>query len=351
MNNLSITSKKEENRNQIIDIGKLFCSILVVFLHTVNVGRPYSNNFLEFIASLIHKFVWMVNPVEFFFIASSYFIVSKIEKEKKKLWRYIKRLSILYLFWSAFYVKNYVEYFADISHLSIKTLIVACLKSFRRFFILGSEGHMWYMLSMIYGLLLICPLIYRNRKKHAWSIAVLCYIYALIGDSYYNVVSSISVLKWIIDLTRLLLGNTFLFRGPLFIMIGYYLKTSTDKEASNTMWKWLAFGILVNLELYSIKKLGTGLLYSTTILKPFAAMYFFRMLTSYKKNISLNTDRFAQYSTVIYFLHILVRNIIRIVIKNYYVVWFLSIVVCICVAKFLTVVSKKSKFAWIRMVL
>lgn len=338
------------NRNQAIDCGKFFCSILVVFLHTVNIGRPYPHPFLENLASIIHKIVWMVNPVEFFFLASSYFIVASVEKEEGKLREYIKRLCVLYLFWSVFYVKNYIEYFVMDSPLNIKIFVIACAKSFRRLFFLGSEGHMWYMLSMIYGLLLICPLICRGRKKLAWSIAALCYMYALVGDSYYNVFSSIAVIKWAVDLSRMAFGNVFLFRGPLFIMLGYSLKTNIRKKTDNIVLKWIAFGILVNLELYGIKKSGTGLLYSTTILKPFAAIYFFRMLVNCKK-ISFRSDELARYSTVIYFLHIFVRNVLRIVGKNYYIIWFMSVMVCICVAKVLIKMSKLDKFRWLQIVL
>ena len=82
MNDVRIINKKN-NRNQVLDSGKFLCSILVVFLHTVNIGRPYSQNCIENLANIIHKIVWMVNPVEFFFLASSYFIVYSVEKERQ----------------------------------------------------------------------------------------------------------------------------------------------------------------------------------------------------------------------------------------------------------------------------
>ena len=95
---------------------------------------------------------------------------------------------------------------------------------FSEIFLLGTEGHMWYMLSMIYGLLIICPLICKGYKKLAWGISILCYVYSLVGDSYYNVFSSIPVIKMAVDFSNAVFDNVFLFRGPLFIMLGYYIK-------------------------------------------------------------------------------------------------------------------------------
>lgn len=118
----------------------MFYSILVVFLHTVNIGRPYANILLESIPTVIHKIVWMINPVEFFFLSSSYFIVPSVERDKKRLKRYIKRLTILYLFWSIFYIKNYINYFFIENSGDIKLFATACLKVFRRFFCLERRG-------------------------------------------------------------------------------------------------------------------------------------------------------------------------------------------------------------------
>lgn len=114
---------------------------------------------------------------------------------------------------------------------------------------------------------------------------------------------------------------------------------------------WIVCGILVNFELYIIKASGTGLQYSTTILKPFAALLFFNLLLNSKRKMSDKSINYAQCSTVIYFLHITVRNILVVVIKDYYVVWFLSVGICICIAKLLINMSERRELRWIQMFL
>lgn len=161
-----------KHRDANVDLFKYFCAVLVVFLHTANLGKPYPDSFTNILTSLIHKVVWVFNPVEFFFIASSFYFFQKHWQKNTNLRKqsvlYAKRLVQLYAFWSCFYLPEFILSF--LSAKSMSDILRELLKFFRAFLFSGTSGHLWYVLSLIYGILFFdpfsFPLFGRKRTKN-----------------------------------------------------------------------------------------------------------------------------------------------------------------------------------------
>lgn len=238
-----------------IDYYKFICAIMVVFLHTVNITELYGtcNN----IKTFLYHFTWSINPVEFFFCVSVYFLF-KNDINDEKLRKYIKRLIKLYVIWSIIYLPStLIECFANSS------FVYGFLKLVRRIFILGTSGHLWYVIALIYGLIIMYPIIRANKIRIAWGISIISYTIVVIGEAYHNVANNYPqfyVLK-IPALLQIILGSLYLFRAPLFIMIGYSLAQINDFPQITKLKYleiWGIAALLCNLELNIISKYRLG---------------------------------------------------------------------------------------------
>lgn len=99
------------------------------------------------------------------------------------------------------------------------------------------------------------PIIRANKIRIAWGISIISYTIVVIGEAYHNVANNYPqfyVLK-IPALLQIILGSLYLFRAPLFIMIGYSL---APKLKYLEIWGIAA--LLCNLELNIISKYRLG---------------------------------------------------------------------------------------------
>lgn len=354
-------SLSRDNRDTRIDVLKSICAILVLFLHTANLGKPYANVIEEKLSTVLYFLVWTINPVEFFFIASAFLLFKKfvetMELDYDKKFRvYIRRLVVLYLFWSLFYLDALFASFFEIN--DVRELILAVVKLFRRLFLIGSSGHMWYILSLIYGLILLKPFLNEqvNDKKKlriAWGISSLLYVISLFGDSYFYVLPKYCFLANALDLIRSVLGSMYLLRGPLFIMIGYSLAHSKEERSTRvdilvSFLLWIGLAAANNIELITIKSLNLGLQYSITVLKPitsYAMWHFIQKLPI----PSLPCSSFlAKASTVMYFAHIFFREFLLNFFTDYFAVMVATFIMCLFMTCVLVRLQRNFKFGWLK---
>lgn len=351
----------EKNRDARIDLLKFICAFLVLFLHTANLGKPYGNILEEGIAQALYYVVWSINPVEFFFVASAYFLFKKLnnlsnDEYARKIRLYIQRLIVLYLFWSLFYLGPILIPFFEVT--DIKSLLFAFAKAFRRFFLIGSEGHMWYVLSLIYGLIILKPFLNiasNNRFKVivSWAISIFLYVISLLGDSYFYILPAHCGFANCLDILRKVLGSMYLLRGPLFIMIGYELAYAKEEKTKKTgipyfLFLWLGLAITNNLELYLIKSMGLGIQYSITILKPITVYAFWKFVLKLKVPSLKNSSLLAKASTIMYFSHIFFRNYMEKCFDDYFVVF--ASVSILCLLMTFVFIRLQKKINWLKRV-
>lgn len=336
-----------DSRNKAIDIVKLGCALLVLFLHTINMYRLQLNGFIGYFDDFVYRIIWFINPVEFFFVFSAYFLFSK-ELNYKNLAKVIKRLSILYCFWSLLYINNIISIINEST-----TLVYSIIKIIRLLFIMGTGGHMWYMLSLIYSLIFLYPILKRKKEKTAFILSFLFYLINLLGDSYYNVLPTgmglYQPFKFFIGVMG---GNLYLLRGPLFIMIGYML--AHKKIVLNlgpSFILFIIFGILNNIELDLLKFYSMGMQYSITIFKPFVVYIFCFIITNTNINLNINTIFFSKCSTCIYFAHIFFREILYKYINNIHLNFFVILTLCVILTLILDQLSNFKMFKFLKYVL
>lgn len=326
-------------RDTSVDIFKYICAVLVLFLHTANLGRPYANTVTEGLTVLLHKVVWIVKPVEFFFLASSFYFFKKHKDKQTNLteqaFLYAKRLALMYGFWSIFYVKNLLYHFVSVS--TPKEALIAAVKSIRQLLFWGTSGHMWYVLSMIYSILILAFILSSKKLGKcrviiAWAFAIATYAISLAGDSYYYLLSDFRIVTKVLDLIRSVFGNMYLFRGPIFLMLGYQIVTSERKTScAKSFVLWIVFGIANVCELSLIKSLGLGLLYSITVLMPVASYFMWNFVKSLPLKPVPFSGFLAKASTVTYFLHIFVRDILKHFMSSYYLIMLVDLILCLLI--------------------
>lgn len=346
-------------RDARIDLMKFICAFLVLFLHTANLGKPYGNAIEDGMARVLYYIVWSINPVEFFFVASAYFLFKSINGSSdddytKKIRRYIQRLIVLYSFWSLFYLDSLFVPFFEATN--AKFLIFALARAFRRFFLIGSEGHMWYVLSLIYSLIILKPFLNvtsNNKFKVgiSWGISIALYVISLLGDSYFYVLPVDCAFANVLDILRKVFGSMYLLRGPLFIMIGYELAYAKEQKmgAFCSLFLWLGLAVANNAELYYIKSMNLGVQYSITILKPITVYAFWKFILKLKNPSIEHSSFLAKASTITYFIHIFFRNYLLNYFDDYFVV--LIFVFGLCLLTTLLFVCLQKRFDWIKRVL
>ena len=141
-------------------------AVFVVAIHT----HPF-----ERCGCLSFKNAWDVLigvAVPYFFIASGFFLFLKLKEEKKeesqlkKIKSYTKRIVELYVFWTIIYFPVTIWYFFNNDN-PFYTDILSFIKGF---FFRGENyysWHLWYLLSMIYSLILLC-ILKRNSIKNRY---------------------------------------------------------------------------------------------------------------------------------------------------------------------------------------
>ena len=133
-------------------------------------------------------------------------------------------------------------------------------------------------------------------------------------------------------------------------MIGYSL-ANLQKYPKIKMNKclitWGLIALLCNFELYIILKyrLGGG---SATLIKPFAVITFFVMSIN-STNINPHVSKIlGKCSSVIYFSHILIRNLLMLFIENPYVCWLLTVFFGIIITLIFERLKPLKKFNWLK---
>lgn len=189
----------------------------------------------------------------------------------------------------------------------------------------------------------------KEKLKLAWCISIIFYVINLFGDSYYYMIAEIPLLTTVFDFLNSALGSMYLFRGWIFVMLGFSLAVHKErKHFWGSFCIFILFGILNNTELALIKNLGIGLQYSVTVLKPITSVMMCYWLTFDKFSIKGNTSYFARLSTVLYFLHIFFRELLYNCIIDMHVVYCIILLFCMTTTILMDALSKIKHLSWVK---
>ena len=208
-----------KQRNNLIDIFRLFCAILVVVIHT----NPFAGiKGLEFIT---HEVLTRV-AVPFFFVVAGFFYIPRLQKEKKIFGTYLIRIFITYTCWSVFYfLIKLIQLLIEGEFVLIPFLKTCCFS----FVLTGSYYHFWFFPALIFSILIVATFYKLKSLKFLYIIGGVLYLLGCLGCAYYDLALNIPIIstivqnKWFKTIRRLLL------MGFPFFLLGVILNELKDK--------------------------------------------------------------------------------------------------------------------------
>jgi peptidoglycan/LPS O-acetylase OafA/YrhL len=153
-------------RNNNLDILKIVLAFLVVALHIFPVAK------MEGIAGLIsYEIASGITriAVPTFFLISGYFLRNKLE-DKAYLWKYAKRILLLYVVWQLIYLPDLIRFY----NLKRFSSFDAVLK------LVYGYWHLWYLLASV----LAVGLLYVSRNLSLRVKSIVIVLLLLIGYGY-----------------------------------------------------------------------------------------------------------------------------------------------------------------------
>lgn len=333
-----------------LDILKYICAMLVVFYHTANL-QVYEQELLGEWENIIWSVARFVSPVECFFVVSAYLLFRKVIVAENKdihqiVKRYIIRLAILYLIWSIPYFPSIVRNFQG------RSLIHNVASFIRQYFITGYSLQTWYMPALIFGTLAVL-ILFETIKNNKFLVAIfiLGTIVLFWGTSYYYLLPQNKVIEILLKT-----GLISWMRSVPFVFIGLYIASKADNGSLRShkgdfLW-WAFFGIGSLLEIKVLK--GNKFAISNDFYVCMCPTVYFLIkgcIVRKQLNVSTKIIRvLGKMSTIIYFSHVAVRdliiavwkNIVQCVDLNGFVLW----VMTFCASSLLALAIIKASKKW-----
>lgn len=169
-----------------LDIAKFICALLVLIIHTSPLGS-YSK-----ILSFGLRNVLCVIAVPFFFATSGYLLTGKLnsfqsrQEQNQYMIKYLKRLAVIYLFWSAVYFP-----FVVANWLRDGFSLISVVKYVRDFLFEGSYSTIWFLPALMTAAALFFLMRRRIGSKKTFYIGCGIYVVTLLLSSYYGIIARV----------------------------------------------------------------------------------------------------------------------------------------------------------------
>ena len=232
-----------------MDVVKFLSAILLVCAHTAS-ERVSLPGGLDLCCSLY------IITVPFFFIASSFFLFRKLEKQtcderSVSYKKYSCRIWVMYLIWSLIYfcfiVAKWILNGSEIDEI---------VKYFHHALVFSTYPTIWFLPALWIGV----SLVYLCRYKWKWSntmlllTALLLYCIGAFEYSYHSLSSFTDTLHEIYTSIFVTWRNGF-FNAFIYAFIGYKIATGESKFFLINMMGTLIFGILFLVEAFVMKRI------------------------------------------------------------------------------------------------
>lgn len=271
-----------------IDIFKLFCSFLIVGIH--------SEPFAEF-GILDNAFGMLTRiAVPFFFVSSSFFLFKK-DFSWKRIGNYCKRMLMLYIIYSFIYV----IYELITGQFVLSTFLI-------RFFISGYQ-HLWFLHQSVIAVLVISIII--RLTKRPWllyTIALVCFCIGVMILTYYPLTKGIPIVEQYRHsiIYEIVFERSWIFYALPYMAIGYYFAKNSFLKKSVSV-----IGIVISYLLLAAESfVGVALINVPSTVLWFSVMPLSFCIFSLVSQIKLKGDRntlsLRKLSTLIYCIHLLI---------------------------------------------
>lgn len=309
-----VSTLRSKNYNA-VDIAKFIAAFLVMTVHC-SPFASYNSEFNLFIISTFSRFA-----VPFFFACSGFFFFKKLKwqdgkivncKENRSvLFKYIKRVTALYVLWSAIYLIWDVFEWYKSGWLSLHAFIdfgIAFVK-------IGSYYHLWYVISLIYATIFGYLLLSFLNKKAVAVLSVVLYLIGILTYSYNWInILPINILNSMAN--HLDVFWTSVFRAFPLIFIGYIAGTYKPKRKVKVDAFLFAISLVFLLVEYFLLHSFTdnNEKYSYILFTIPCEFYLFRILINTNANIKASTGKMLRgMSTFIYCDHPLILGVMGLV--------------------------------------
>lgn len=292
----------------VIDILKLLFAFGIVALHS---GFLLNYHYGYYFHTVIFRL-----GVPFFFMASGYFLSSKIKSSKTKkqvCFLYIKKLIVPYILLSIFYIILNGIRFDAING----SYILNCLWNIT---ILKSPTIMWYVGSLIASVIVILHIKDDKQLKISIMIATILYLIGLSFNTY-SFYLNVPKLSFIYSFLINTFSNNsnFIFLGYLYLSLGFYIQKNEKILLKNNMIKiYITFIVSMLFVLFESiivrRHIGLATNYEYFIGHLFAVPSLFMIAINVSLNI--NTKLIRDLSTNIYYYHYAVIVILILLSKN-----------------------------------
>lgn len=281
-----------------IDVMKFICAILIISLHT----GPFAtyNKYISF----LNRNILTIIAVPFFFIASSFLFFKKAipldNKIKNTLFlRFTKRISVMYIIWSAIYFIFVVQ-----KWVSRGWTLNAILLYIRDFFFVGSYETIWFLPALLSATAIVFYLLKIIKINSILIISFVFYAFALLGSSYHGITTNIPFLDNCYDIyfnafTTIKNG---LFFGFPYVAIGAFIAQYEFKLVSkNNIFYAILFSFLMVVEeIFLTKfKLETNGVDTKLFLLP-VSFFLFMIVVNIKLPDNLNYKMFRDLSLLMF---------------------------------------------------
>lgn len=333
-----VTATEKKYNYNMLSLSKLFMSILVIMIHTMAFSSLSEELWIGTSLSICRI------AVPFFFIVSGYFFYNlkntedRINKIKKYTIFYFKALLL-----EGLILIPYIIFLG-------KTIPIVVL--IKNMLLVGVTGSLWYISSMVIGLLFITPFLKNNRYKILIIFAIIFFLFGLSGDSYYGLFKESFLNNFIVLYKNFFVMMQVGFTASVpFLTIGILInKLNLLEKMKKTILCVIVGIILVLVEafiLYNSKiAIDYNLYFSLLIVAP--ALFILTMNS--KKNISNKTSNICRkLSVLIYILHqpvmlvlmtflpIMQNSLIKFILTLFITTIFSFILLAIKIEKFLKI--------------
>lgn len=279
-----------------LDWFRIVSAVLVITIHT----SPLLS-FGEFPDFLLTRIIARV-AVPFFLMVSGFFLLPEVQRENgnpERLYRQIGHLAKLYLISIVLYLPLmiYSGYFKE--DFTIGNL-------FKDILINGTFYHLWYLPAAITGLAIVGLLLRYCKDWTVFVISLVLYLFGLLGDSYYGIVTMVPWLQKLYDGIFSISEYTRngLFFVPLFLMLGYYLGRQETRRSRLTQ-KQAAIGLVISGILLFGEGIGLHFLNwqrhdSMYILLPVVMVFLFSLMLQWDIKGGKRLNRIAM---IVYIIH------------------------------------------------
>ena len=271
------TSKREFPA---VDIAKFICALLVITIHV----KPFNDfSHIPFAAVLnygIAQYLARI-AVPFYFAAAGFFLFGKVDTAH----------------WDSSVFKSYI--FKNLRLLGLW----CCLLSFVWI------GHLWYMRSLVVGVLILTVLL--NHKlplKKVVILALILYVVGLIGDTYLGMLAPLRKYKLVVYVIKAFdkIGGTRngIFMGfPLLLLGGLIRKHPIGIKPRTAFLGFVASMVALFLEALALKLIEWPGDYNMYIFLIPAELFLLSFVTTIKIKERPIYKKMRVAGVIIYFLH------------------------------------------------